>query len=68
MPAPKGNNFAAKDPADKVSASLFVRLTPSEKELCCSVATDASVSAWAREILLDAARREQTTESLVQEK
>ena len=59
MPAPKGNRFAAKRPEEKLSASLFVRLTPEEKRIFSEVVTDTSVSAWARDRLLEAARREQ---------
>ena len=59
MPAPKGNRFAAKDSASKVSASLFVRLTLEEKEFCVAAAQGSSVSSWARKVLIDAATREQ---------
>jgi hypothetical protein len=62
MPAPKGNRFAAKRPEDKLTASLFVRLTPQEKSIFAEVVTEGSVSAWARERLLEAARREQEHE------
>ena len=59
MPAPKGNRFAEKDSSERVTASLFVRLTEAEKELCVAAAEGASVSAWARRKLLEAAEREQ---------
>ena len=59
MPAPKGNKFAAKKPEEKLSASLYVRLTPDEKKIFSELVTDTSVSAWARDRLLEAARREQ---------
>lgn len=58
MPAPKGNRFAAKDASEKVTASLFVRLTDEEKDFCVGAAGDMSVSSWARKTLLDAAKRE----------
>lgn len=63
MPAPKGNRFAAKRPEDRLTASLFVRLTPDEKKIFSEVVTDTSVSAWARDRLLEAARREQEYEA-----
>jgi len=59
MPAPKGNKFAAKRPDEKRTASLFVRLTSEEKKILSDVVTDSNVSAWARDRLLEAARREQ---------
>ncbi len=59
MPAPKGNNFAAKPEAAKFTESLFIRMTQSEKEICFEAASDRTLSGWARDVLLTSAMREQ---------
>ena len=60
MPAPKGNKFAAKLEEEKLSAAVYVRMTPTEKGACEEAAGGQKFSAWARRVLLDAAQSQPT--------
>jgi hypothetical protein len=55
MPAPKKNRFAAKPRDEQHSESLYVRLRKHDKQIIVEAAGDASVAAWARGVLLEAA-------------
>jgi hypothetical protein len=56
MPAPKGNKHAAKSEQEKLSESLYVRLTKAEKELCLMAKGEQRITSWAREALMAAAK------------
>ncbi len=59
MPAPKGNQFAAKAESEKRKESLYIRVNSREKAMCLSAAGDQKTSEWARRVLLEAAAAEE---------
>ena len=55
MPAPKGNNFAAKDDGERVAFPVNVRGTETERKAWRKAAAGQKWNDWARAVLNTAA-------------
>lgn len=55
MPAPKGNNFAAKDDGERVAFPVNVRGTKDERKAWRKAAAGQKWNDWARGVLNNAA-------------
>lgn len=58
MPAPKNNQFAAKAESEKLSARVWVDMTPADKAKLVKAAAGEKLGRWSRARLLEAAETE----------